>query len=62
MKKMIKLLVLTMLLTSMFCCTAFASSGEEKVSLLTENVASGVVYGEQQVKRKCRSDGGLACS
>ena len=43
MMKRIKLLVLTMLLTSAFCCTAFASTREQEVSS-TGNVANDVVY------------------
>lgn len=48
MLKRIKLLVLTMLLTSVFCCTAFASTREQEVSS-TENVANDVVYDKPDI-------------
>lgn len=50
MMKKTKLLALTMLLTFVFCCTAFANTGKQEESLLTEHVARGVVYDEPEIE------------
>lgn len=49
MAKKLKLFVLTALLASLFCCTAFAGTSIQKGSLLTGNVATGVVYDEPEI-------------
>lgn len=49
MAKKLKLFVLATLLASLFCCTAFAGTSIQKGSLLTGNVAAGVVYDEPEI-------------
>ncbi len=49
MVKKLKFLVFTTLLASLFCCTAFAGTSIQKGSLLTGNVATGVVYDEPEI-------------